>query len=80
MLFILVGFALGTVFYYRQKPKYRAVCTFILEEKSSGGGGLSGLASQFGLNIGSLSGGSIFSGDNIINILKSKKVVEQVLF
>lgn len=79
MLFILAGIALGTVFYYRQKPKYRAVCTFILEEKSSGGGGLSGLASQFGLNIGSLSGGSIFSGDNIINILKSKKVVEEVL-
>jgi uncharacterized protein involved in exopolysaccharide biosynthesis len=79
ILFVATGVALGTAYYYRQKPKYQAVCTFILEEKSAGGGGLSGLASQFGFNIGSLSGGSIFTGDNILNILKSKKVVEQVL-
>lgn len=79
VLFVLMGIALGAAYYYRQKPKYKAVCTFILEEKSSGGGGLSGLASQFGLNINGLSGGSIFSGDNILNILKSKKIVEQVL-
>lgn len=79
LVFILVGVVLGVAYNYIQKPKYRAVCTFILEEKSSGGSGLSGLASQFGLNIGGLTGGSIFSGDNILNILKSKKVVEQVL-
>ena len=79
LIFILAGIAMGTAYYYRQKPKYIAVCTFILEEKSGTSGGLSGLASQFGLNIGGLSGGSIFSGDNILNILKSKKVVEEVL-
>jgi hypothetical protein len=79
VVFVLLGIALGTAYYYRQKPKYTAVCTFILEEKSGGSSGLSGLASQFGLNIGGLSGGSIFTGDNILNILKSKKVVEQVL-
>jgi hypothetical protein len=78
-LFVLAGIVLGTAYYYRQKSKYTAVCTFVLEEKSSGSSGLSGLASQFGFNIGSLSGGGIFSGDNILNILKSKKVVEQVL-
>jgi hypothetical protein len=79
IVFILLGITLGAAYYYRQKPKYVAVCTFILEEKSGGNSGLSGLASQFGLNIGGISGGSIFSGDNILNILKSKKVVEQVL-
>jgi hypothetical protein len=67
------------LYYTIQKPKYEAVSTFILEEKSSGGG-LAGLASQFGFNVGSLGGSSsIFSGDNILSILKSKKVVTHVL-
>lgn len=77
---IAIGAGIGVLYYFNQKPKYEAVCSFILEEKSSMGGGLSGLASQFGLNLGSLgSGGSIFSGDNIFNILTSKKIVEKVL-
>lgn len=79
LLIILVGVGLGVIYYNKQKPKYRAVCTFILEEKSSGGGGLAGLASQFGLNLGNMGGGSIFAGDNILEILKSKKVVQEVL-
>ncbi len=63
-----------------QKPKYEAVTTFILEEKSGGGSGISALASQFGFNLGSLgAGGSIFAGDNILDILKSKKIVTSVL-
>ena len=81
ILSILLGSAFGIAYYNRQEPKYEAVATFILEDKSSGNGnGLAGLASQFGLNITALSGGgSIFSGDNIVNILKSKKVIQQVL-
>jgi uncharacterized protein involved in exopolysaccharide biosynthesis len=77
---LIIGLGLGLLYYTIQSPKYKATTTFILEEKSAGGGGLAGLASQFGFNIGSLSGSeSIFSGDNILNILKSKKVVEKVL-
>lgn len=80
MLAVFVGGGLGVLYYFIQKPKYEAVTTFILEEKSPGGGGLSGLASQFGFNLGGLSGGgSIFSGDNILDILISKKVVQEVL-
>lgn len=79
-LVALIGVSLGVLYYTIQKPKYEAVCTFVLEEKSVGGGGLAGLASQFGFNVGSLSSeGSLFTGDNILNILKSKKIVEQVL-
>ncbi len=77
---MIIGAALGALYYNIQKPKYEAVTTFILEEKSGGGGGLAGLASQFGFNIGSLSGGgSMFAGDNILNILKSKNIVQKVL-
>jgi uncharacterized protein involved in exopolysaccharide biosynthesis len=80
ILAFFVGSGFGALYYYTQSPKYKASCTFILDEKTSTGGGLSSLASQFGLNLGSLSGtGSMFAGDNILDILKSKKVVERVL-
>jgi len=75
----IIGGAIGILYFFKQQPKYIADTTFILEEKSSVGG-LSGLASQFGINVGSLNSGTgMFSGDNILNILSSKKVVEKVL-
>jgi hypothetical protein len=76
-----LGAGLGSLYYYFiQKSKYEAATTFILEEKSGSGSGLAGLASQFGIDVGGLTGGgSIFSGDNILEILKSKKIVQQVL-
>jgi hypothetical protein len=79
LLAVLLGLGLGVIYYFMQKPKYEAETTFILEEKSSSGGGLAGLASQFGFNVGSLGGGAMFSGDNILTILSSKKVVQKVL-
>ncbi len=76
----VAGSGLGTIYYFVQKPRYEAVCTFILEEKQSGMGGLSSIASQFGFDVGGMNGGgSLFAGDNILDILKSKKVVQQVL-
>ncbi|HEX8314569.1 MAG TPA: hypothetical protein VF609_06240, partial [Flavisolibacter sp.] len=83
-ILLLAAFAGGVVgfIYYKniQKPKYEAICTFILEEKQSSVGGLSGLASQFGFDIGGLAGGgSLFAGDNILDILKSKRIIQNVL-
>ncbi len=79
VLFFFVGALLGAGYYFIQKPKYIATTTFILEEKS-GMGGLAGLASQFGFNVGGLgSGGNLFAGDNILNILESKTVLYKVL-
>lgn len=75
----LAGGLAGWGVYLLQKPKYEAECTFILEEKQSGMGGLSGLASQFGLDIGGMSSGGMFSGDNILAILTSRSIVEGVL-
>jgi hypothetical protein len=79
LMAIAAGVALGAVYYYRQKPKFKAETTFILEEKSGGGSSLAGLASQFGISFGGMNGGTMFSGDNILNILTSKKVVQHVL-
>jgi hypothetical protein len=79
LLLLLMGGAMGGLLYKLQKPKYEAVCTFILEEKQAGIGGLSSIASQFGFDFGSLSGGSIFAGDNILDIMKSKQIIRNVL-
>jgi hypothetical protein len=62
-------------------PSYVAKCTFVLEEKGGGGSGLSGLASQFGLDLGAIGGGSgnFFSGENINDIIASSTIMEKVL-
>lgn len=79
LLVFSISILVALVLYHSQKPDYRAVTTFILEEKSTPGGGLAGLASQFGFDIGNLGGGSIFTGDNILDILRSKKIINEVL-
>lgn len=83
LIFLAFFLVNGVVLLYSftQKQQYEATTSFILEEKSaSGGGGLSGLASQFGFDLGGLgAGGSIFSGDNILDILRSRHIVEKVL-
>jgi hypothetical protein len=77
---VVAGAGLGFGYSLIQKPKYQAVTTFLLEEKSGGGGSLAGLASQFGFDLGSAAGGnSIFAGDNILDILRSKVIVHKVL-
>jgi len=77
---MLAGLLLAGAYAFLQGPKFEGKASFILEEKSSMGGGLSGLASQFGLDIGGLTGSAgLFAGDNILDILKSRTIVEKVL-
>ncbi len=74
--------ALGLVYGKLQPHTYKATSTFIVEDKSgSRGGGLSELASQFGIDVGGLTGGGagLFDGDNILEILKSRAIIEKVL-
>ena len=78
----LITSALGLVYGKLQPSTYKATSTFIVEDKSGkGGGGLSGLASQFGIDVGGLTGGGagLFDGDNILEIIKSRAIVEKVL-
>lgn len=80
VLFAVIGLVLPLIYRALQKPAYAASTTFILEEKSANGGGLAGLASQVGLDLGSLgSGSSLFTGDNILDIIKSRVIIEKVL-
>ena len=75
-----VGAALGITYSIMKKPIYTATLTFALEDEKSGGGlgGALGLASSFGFDLGG-SGGSIFSGSNLTQLFKSRKMVEQTL-
>ncbi|WP_242499163.1 lipopolysaccharide biosynthesis protein [Flavobacterium sp. 140616W15] len=54
--------------------------TFALEEEKSGGGlgSALGLAGSLGLDLGG-GGGSIFTGSNLTQLLKSRRMVEQTL-
>ncbi len=81
VLLMVLGAVLAGAYYWLQPVKYNGEVTFILEEKSASmSGGLSGLASQFGIDLGGLSGGAgMFSGDNILDILVSRSIIEKVL-
>jgi hypothetical protein len=80
---LILGF-IGALcgFYYAksQKIEYSAVTTFALEEDKQTGGlsGIGGIASQFGLDLGS-SGNGLFSGANLLDILKSRLLIEKAL-
>lgn len=79
---MITGCTLGFVYTYLQKPTYTATLTFALEdEKGGGGSGLSGalgLASSFGFDVGA-SGGGAFSGANLVELMKSRRLVEKTL-
>jgi hypothetical protein len=76
LLFGSIGFGYA----YLKKPIYIATTTFVLEDgdKQGGLGGLGGLASMAGIEIGGA--GGLFQGDNIIELYKSRTMIEKSLF
>ncbi|MFM7720038.1 MAG: Wzz/FepE/Etk N-terminal domain-containing protein [Sediminibacterium sp.] len=75
-----LGGVIGFVYASFQKPTYLATTTFVLEEDKGGGGlgGAMGLASSFGFDLG-VGGGGLFTSSNIIELMKSRLVVEKTL-
>ena len=77
----VLGSALGLTYSIFKKPIYTATLSFAIEDEKQGGGGLGsalGLASSFGLDLGSTGGGA-FSGANLTELFKSRSMVEQTL-
>lgn len=77
----IIGGAIGVGYAFTQKATYTATLSFALEDEKSGGGGLSGalgLASSLGIDLGTSAGGA-FSGANLIELMKSRKIVEKAL-
>ena len=84
IIIFIVGFiggCFGFIYAYMQKPQYLATLNFALEDEKSGSGGMSGalgLASSLGFDLGGSAGGA-FSGANLIQLMKSRRIVEQSL-
>lgn len=80
LLFGIAGGILGFTYSLTQKPVYTASLSFALEDQQQAGGlsGALGLASQFGFDIGG-GGGGIFAGANLIELFRSRSMVEQTL-
>jgi hypothetical protein len=76
----IIGALLGLGYSFYKKPIYTASLNYALEDgKSAGGlGSALGLASSFGLDLGGSSGGA-FSGSNLMELFKSRAMVEQTL-
>ena len=78
-----IGGLIGLTIAFFEKPTYKAVLTFAMEEdKGGGGGGLSGalgLASSFGIDLGGAGGGGAFAASNLAELMKSRLLVEKVL-
>jgi hypothetical protein len=81
ILVSFIGSLLGLGYAFTQKPIYKAEFSFVLEDEKSGGGlgGALGLASQFGLDLGGGGGGGIFAGDNLLELMKSRSMVQKAL-
>ncbi|HRD56462.1 MAG TPA: hypothetical protein PK504_00365 [Ferruginibacter sp.] len=80
IFFILcfLGGLAGFFYAKNQNPVFKSRLTFALDEGGSKGiGGLASLASQFGLS--SSGSNDVFAGDNILQILKSRTIIERVL-
>ena len=83
ILGILIGSIIGLTIGWFEKPNYKATLTFAMEEDKGGSAGLSGaigLASSFGIDLGNNGGGGAFAASNLTELMKSRLIVEKVLF
>lgn len=80
-LFAIVGLVAAVAGYFyanSQKPTFESKLTFAIDAGSNDGvSGALNLAAQFGFGMNS--GQSLFDGDNILAIIKSRHMVEDVL-
>lgn len=71
----IIGVIIGIIHAYIYKPTYTATYKFSIESKSGGGSGFSALSMLAGF--GSSSG--TFSGDNLVELFRSRSMVEMAL-
>ncbi|MFY0253339.1 hypothetical protein ACDQ55_05210 [Chitinophaga sp. 30R24] len=80
LIFLVIGGTLGLLYALSKKSNYVAELSFVMEEgKSNTLGAYAGLASQFGIDLGGSGASGVFSGDNILEFLKTRLMVEKVL-
>ncbi|MGV3763108.1 Wzz/FepE/Etk N-terminal domain-containing protein [Parapedobacter sp.] len=83
LMIALLGAALGLCYSLFKKTDYTATLSFVMDESSASQGSLGAaatIAEQFGFNLGGIGSiGGFFKGDNIIEFLKSRSMVDETL-
>jgi hypothetical protein len=74
----VIGATLGFLYSKNLKPFYTGKLTFVLATESKGNG-LSGLATQFGVDLGGASNDA-FSSQNILGLMNSERIMRKVFF
>ncbi|MGN6803312.1 MAG: Wzz/FepE/Etk N-terminal domain-containing protein [Ginsengibacter sp.] len=78
LLIGLVGAVAGYLYALSHKTQYQSYLSFALDEGGSNGGSSAmGLAAQFGISLGGSQ--SVFTGDNILEIIESRRMIEGTL-
>jgi hypothetical protein len=81
--FSIFGVLIGLGYSLLESPDYKAVSTFVLQESGHGSslalGQYSSLASLAGIDIGGGSDKGLFQGDNILELYKSRLMIEKTL-
>lgn len=79
----LVGGGIGLLYSLTKKTNYTAKLSFVVDEQTSSSsslGAAASIAAQFGFNLGGLgNSGGFFQGDNIIEFLKSRSMIDKTL-
>lgn len=79
LAFGFLGGLIGYFYAFNKKPIYTAATTFVLENDKGGGlGQYSGLAAMAGIDLSS-GGGGLFQGDNLLELYKSRSMIEKTL-
>jgi hypothetical protein len=81
LIFTVIGGIGGYYYAFTKQPIYTATTTFVLEagDNAGGLGQYAGLASMVGIDVGSGAGGGIFQGDNILELYKSRAIIQKTL-
>ena len=72
----IIGGIIGLIYAYNRKTTYTAEYTFTIGGSSPTSGGISGLSSLLNLGSGSM---DAFSGDNVLELIKSYALIEKTL-
>ncbi|MBS7563849.1 hypothetical protein KHS38_05485 [Mucilaginibacter sp. Bleaf8] len=79
LLGVILGGLAGYLKVKAKKPVYTASFSFVLSTDQRQGGGIANLAAQLGFDAITSSPDNIFSGDNIIELFKSRKLIGAAL-
>lgn len=78
LICIIIGAILGLLYSIYKKPSYLAQTTFTIDETNVSGAGISSLASQFGITVGTDKNG-VFDKTNIPSLFQSRLMVQKTL-